>query len=254
MQCVAAPAADGQLDASRQNHDGLAAVPRPQFPDALDVHDVRTMNPEEQVSIEARFHPAQRLAQQMTLRSGVETNLTADCFNPVDVGGTDDEKAAVRPDGEPANRPLVAPEVTDEGQKIPVKKIGPPVLDALPRPAKRDPNPAGVQRLEQIVQHAGCEGADGIAFIGCDEDNGRYWMIADGLNDFEAIDLRKTDVEDNEVGRVLQDGVNGRKTIPGVADEINVRLVLDQRSQIVVRLRVGIGDDRADSPEGPHLP
>lgn len=254
VQRLAAASAEGQLDAGRQNHHGFAVVPRAQFANALDVHDVRTMNPQEQVSIEARFHPAQRLVQQMTLRPDVKTNLAADSLDPVDVGGTDDEETAVRPDSEPANRPLVAPGVADERQKILIQQIGLPGLDALPRPAQRDADPAGVERLEQIVEHAGVECADGIPFVGCNEDNRRDSLIADGSNDLEAIDLRKMDVEDHEVGRVLQDGVDGRKTIRGFTDEIDIRLVLDQRSQVIARMRIGIGDDRADSPEGLHLP
>jgi hypothetical protein len=37
-------------------------------------------------------------------------------------------------------------------------------------------------------------------------------MIADGSNDLEAVDLRQIDVEDDEVGRMLQDRVSGRKS------------------------------------------
>jgi hypothetical protein len=109
-----------------------------------------------------------------------------------------------------------------------------------PDPAVRDRNHERGQeraksirgkRLEQVIDRACVECLNRIALEGRDEDGDGHLFHSDGFHHLKAVHLWHLDIEKDQIGLHLPDGVNGRLAIAALADHGDVALALEQPRQ-----------------------
>jgi len=100
-----------------------------------------------------------------------------------------------------------------------------PGAGALLRARQRLRETAVVEGLEQVVERVDFEGADGVAVVGGDEDDGGHRVRADLFQHRKAIDLGHLDVEEEEIRTRTgdqRDGVAARP-LPAAIERVGVR-------------------------------
>ena len=140
-------------------------------------------------------------------------------------------------------------------------------VDRLPRLTQMPPR-AGkgfleahrVEWLEEKVERVDLEGAQGVIVVSRDEHDG--WRpgpilrplvrvaALEGLDDLEAIDFRHLDIEEDEVGTLLLDELQGLDAVGRLAEEADVVQAGEEADQAVARQLLVVDDEGADGGHG----
>src|SRR5215470_17055119 len=82
---VAVPAAHPQLGAILEDHCRVTAVQGSDLDDAIQIHDGRSMNPQEAACPQTPLDSCERIAREPALRAGVKPDIVTLRADPVDV-------------------------------------------------------------------------------------------------------------------------------------------------------------------------
>ena len=94
------------------------------------------------------------------------------------------------------------------------------------------------------------EGAECVLIVCGDEDDGV--IGADEFEDFETIELRHLDVEENEVGVEFIDGFHGLEAVGAFGDDFEVGVGGDEFAKDGAGEFLVVDDDGADFRRGVH--
>ncbi len=93
-----------------------------------------------------------------------------------------------------------------------------------------------VERLEQVIDGVHVEGADRVLVVGGGEDDERQVieaaMVDEVLEDGEAVEARHLDVEEDDVGLVLFDELDGFNAVGAFGEDFDVADGLEQVLQL----------------------
>ena len=87
-----------------------------------------------------------------------------------------------------------------------------------------------VERLQQVVERVHVERPQRVAVVGGDEHDERHLVGADGVDHVEAVRARHLHVEEHQVGLQRHDRLGAGGAVAGLADDLEARLVLQQRA------------------------
>ncbi len=99
-------------------------------------------------------------------------------------------------------------------------------------------------RLEEVVERPRFERADRIFVVRRDEDDQR--RAVEQLQHFEPVELRHLDVEQQDVGIVLGDGLDRFESVGALRHELDIRLRAEVLANQLARERLVVDHDRAD--------
>ena len=139
-------------------------------------------------------------------------------------------------------------EVAHEREQPPADVAGLLAVDLAADALERALEALAVERLQQVVERLDLEGAQRVLIVGGHEHDRRHALGADRLNHLEAVELRHVHVEEHEIGRLGEDGLDGFDAVPGFADHLDVRFRTEQRFHPLARERLVVDDERADGP------
>ena len=93
--------------------------------------------------------------------------------------------------------------------------------------------PCGVERFQEVVDRVHLEGLQRVFVVRGDEHHDADGIRSDSLEHVEAGDLRHVHVQENEVGMLPADGFNGVLSAGALADDLNVRVLVEGPRQTV---------------------
>src|SRR5947209_18714648 len=96
LERLATAAAEAQFRSVLEDQRAVAAEQRVHFADAVEVDDGGSMDAEELARVELLFDVLHRLAEQMRALAGVQGDVIAGGFDPVDLAGFDDDALSSR--------------------------------------------------------------------------------------------------------------------------------------------------------------
>ena len=103
-----------------------------------------------------------------------------------------------------------------------------------------------VERLEEEVERVNLERADRVRVVRGHEDDGRHVVAVEVLDDVEAVHARHLDVEEDEVGLLALDHLDGARAVGAGADDFDVGLLGEQGGDAVTRQLLVVDDEGAD--------
>jgi len=224
--------------------------PGDDFLDVVDVHEIGAMRAPEGIGIEGgqEFVEGAVIGRAFDL-FGNDGNEPAFDGGENQIGGIDKEHALLRADedfGGLRGGGLGSGELRDELFEA-FSGIGLGfdfAFDAL-----NGFGDAGlVERLENIVDGIHVESLDGVVVESGGEDNVRNFEVAfnEFLEDAEAVETGHLDVEENEIGIVFLDEIDGVEAVFALGQKIDFRKTLEEEREFIARGLFVIDDDGAD--------
>jgi hypothetical protein len=112
----------------------------------------------------------------------------------------------------------------------------------------------GREGLHEVVERVHLEGAHRVLAVRGHEDERGHPVGADALDDLEAAEAGHLDVEEDEVGGVLDDALDGRGAVFALAEELDVGPRAERQAEAVARERLVVDDEHAQGRRGAHGP
>ncbi|HVE80023.1 MAG TPA: hypothetical protein VNA89_14250 [Gemmatimonadaceae bacterium] len=130
-----------------------------------------------------------------------------------------------------------------------VARAGP--VAPLADDAQRRRQPPLVEGLQEIVERVDGEGVERVTVVRGHEHHRRHSLGADGAHDGEAIELRHLHVEEDEVRGEAGDLCHRVGAVGTLADDLDVRLVREQRAEPAAGESFVVHDERAHRGHDP---
>ena len=88
------------------------------------------------------------------------------------------------------------------------------------------------ERLQQIVERARFEGADGVPILGSDKYRGRHRRCTNSLNYLQAVHLGHLHIEKDEIQRLASDDLQSSFSVCRLQYASDLRILFEQIDQI----------------------
>ena len=119
-------------------------------------------------------------------------------------------------------------------------------LELLSRVPEGGLEPWAAERLQQVIERVDLEGLQRILVVGGHEDDGGHAVGSERLADGEPVHRRHLNVEEDEIGRIAPDGLEGLGAVRALPDHLDVRLLAEQRHEARAGHRLIVDDEGPD--------
>ena len=230
--------------AALQEDDVAALEPGLHLAHAADIDDGGAMDADELARVEFFHERLEGLSDVVGAAADMEARIVSFGLDPVDVGDGDELNAAANGDGEALQ--IVGREaVCEQREEFSGGLLILASLASIAGPGDGARQPIGSEGLEEVVDGVGVEGADRVVIVGGDEDGDGHLFDSNGFEDLETVHLRHLNIEEDEVGIELLNGVHGGFAVAALADDADVAIALEQAQQSRTREGFVIHDQRA---------
>jgi hypothetical protein len=110
---------------------------------------------------------------------------------------------------------------------------------------KRSAELLSIEWLQEVVRGSSFEGSQGIFIVGCDKNDCRHAVGAQGAKRLEAIQFRHFHIQENQVRRLLSDDIDGSLSISTFANDVHIRFRVQQLTQAFARGSLIIDDQHS---------
>jgi hypothetical protein len=228
------------------DQDERALVVRYEFPDVVQVDEVRAMGPEE-VAGEPSLQIRQREVHQHPVGGELEVAVPPGGAGVDDVALVDEHRAVVQLHGDAPDR--------SAGWRLGAGRVVVRwlVLVAVQRAVQGASQTGGVERLHQVVGSTDVEGVHGVVGVGGREDDRRGPVVGpQGRRHVEARAPGHADVEQHDVVVEGCEQDHGLVGVAGLTDHLHVGEVPQEEAQLLPRGRLVVDDQAARPPHGVH--
>ena len=215
-----ARAADGEASAVGEDGDAAVFAVRLDAGDALEIHDVGTMNTDEAIGVEAGFEARDSLLLEVFFAFGGEGDVIILGFGEIELGDGNQNDASAVADDEAIEK--LFGRASGGGEFMRRRDFGEAGFGALESGVET----LAADGLQKIVHGMNVKGAHGVLVVGSDENDGNI-----GANELENVKAGKfghLDVEENQVGFMSGDGFDGFEAIGAFGDDFDFGVRLDE--------------------------
>ena len=202
--------------------------------DAFEIDDGGAVDSDETGGVEGGFQGADRLLLQVGFAGAVEGDVIVLGFDVVELVEGDDVDFRAVLDDDAVGAVGGGALGCDFGGELAFAQAGFRALEGAVEAV-------GAEGFEEIVDGVGVEGAHGVLVEGGDEDDGGAGV--DEFEDFEAVELGHLDVEEEEVGGVLGDGLYGFEAVGAFGGELDVGVGAEHLAQKGARQLLVVDND-----------
>src|SRR5689334_12106719 len=186
-----------------QHHHIFAVEPRLHFLDAVGVDDARTMDADETLGIQARFHVVHRLAEEMGFFAEVEPHVIAGGLDPIDLLCAQEKYASTRLDDETIETLRLGLDVLDQRHQALAEIAGASPLEMLAGMLQRLRKAIAAEWLQQVIDRVHFKSFQRVLVVRRDEHDGGDLFGPELLDHAEAVTRRHLDIEEHEIGMLL---------------------------------------------------
>src|SRR5689334_22766888 len=108
--------------------------------------------------------------------------------------------------------------------------VGLTAFDAVDGPVEGFVETFAVEWFQEVIECVYLKGLERELIVSRDKDDGRHGRAFDLVNYVEAAHLGHLDIEEDEVGFLLLDGLHSSGAIVTFGEQFNVRFILEQRA------------------------
>jgi hypothetical protein len=133
----------------------------------------------------------------------------------------------------------------------PLQAAGQPELPA--GPFERYFKARKFERLEDKIQGPGLKGPQGMLIIGTDKYHIGHAFYSDGIDDAKSIHFRHLHVQKDKIGLAILDDINGLCAVRSIADDLNIRNLLEQSPKPSPGQRLVVHDENPERGLNCHV-
>src|SRR5262245_10252730 len=229
VQCLTVRRTRRQFGPILQNHDVLPMKPRLQLLDPIDVDDRRPVHAHKPVRSQSLLQPGQRVADDVRFTPHMQNCMLAVRLNPVDLTRLEKRHLAPRADDESIDRPFV-----EEAEQVTLGGASQSLVE-----------PLRLDRLQQIVDRVHIERLHRVFIVRRHENDCGQPLRGDGLQHFEAIEVRHLNVEEYEIGPFVDDRIDRFAPSAALPDDRDTITRFEERADTLAGERFVVDDEGA---------
>lgn len=178
-----------------------------------DVYYVRSMDAQEAVGIEHALNGVHGHVQQVRYRTGVDTDIVLEGFDPIDLINGHEGSVLAGSNGESFKLPRWIRDGVKHGQHLFCSVLVRSVLQPAQGTLERERKAVLGYRFEEIIDCCDFKCPDRILVMRGHKDNRRHALRPYGMDDRKAIDARHLNIEEYEVRILFANESNGFPSI-----------------------------------------
>src|SRR5262249_23244966 len=195
------------------HHAMMAAEPRLDFTDALQIHDGGAMNAHEFGRVKSALHLGHVAAHQVRGAIAVQAEVVSFRLNPVQVTHVEKQEAAFLGNRNPLDVVILPVELFEKRSQLARGRLLLAQFQGSAGMFQGVTKPLLGKWLEEIVEGVGFEGLHGVAIVGGDEDRDRHGLLADLPDDLETVRLWHLNVQEEQVRAPFANGGDGGSAV-----------------------------------------
>ncbi len=204
----------GQLD------EVFAVVDGGELHDAIRADDSGTMDAKKFGRVEFLFERIHGFAQKMRAAADVQLRVVPGGSDPVGIIGVDDLNARAGADDE-ARGVFFGVAAEHAEDSLGHLELGGGIAK-LAGALDGGGEAVVVHRLEQIIEGVDFEGAQSMLLVSREKDDAGQIPLGQGAKDFETVHTGHLDIEEDDIGRKLEDFLYCRQAVGAFADDFDV--------------------------------